>query len=148
MKNIKKRAQALLGLVLLPCLILCLCACGEKEPYELWQPDDQIESIEIVDVHEAINDPSGYDVILTVENQKSFLEKFYEIPFDTFLFGDPTTAYGPCLRIEYKNGDCEFIDDHGQNRFLNGAPNNRYYGRRYCDQEEFLALLTYFGYVG
>ena len=148
MKKTTKWAKILLGSALALCFSLTLCACGEEGPYEFWQPDDQIKSIEIVNVYGAINEPLQYEVLVTIKNHESFLEKFYKISFGTYIIGDPTTAYGVCIRVQYKNGDCEYINDHAQNRFFSEMPNNRYYGRRYCDQEEFFALLTYFGYVG
>ena len=148
MKIIKKRAKALLGLVLLPCLILCLCACGEKEPYQLWQVDSQIERIEIVDICGETKEPLYYESLVTIQNHESFLNKFYQIPFGKVRFGDPNGPYGPSLCIKYKNGEYELIDASGQYIVLNEETNDWYFGRRYCDAEEFLALLTYFGYVG
>ena len=144
----KKMMKAVICGALVLWFTLTLCACGENGSYEFWQVDSQIESIEIVDIYGPINEPLQYDVLVNIKNHESFLKKFYKISFGTYIIGDSTTAYGVCIRVQYKNGDCEYINDHAQNRFFSEMPNNRYYGRRYCDQEEFLALLTYFGYVG
>ena len=134
-------------LVFASCLLCSLSSCEKPGPYEFWQPDDQIESIEIVNVYGKISEPLQYDVLVTITDHESFLEKFYEIPFGKELGSVPNRVHGPCIRVVYKNGDSEYINDFYQSRYLNGA-NDFYDAGQSCDQEEFFALLTYFGYVG
>ena len=133
------------------CAVFLLCglsSCEKAGPYEFWQPDDQIESIEIVNVYGKISEPLQYDVLVTITDHESFLEKFYELPFETVCLGDPVGPYGPSLCIKYKNGEYELIDYRGQYIVLSDATNDWYFGMRYCNSEDFLDLLTYFGYVG
>ena len=119
-------------------VLLFLTGCEEK-PYEFINQVDEIENIEIVSV-KSIRE---FTVIKTLSDTQrtEFLEKFQEIMFSRYLFGDPLAVHGDGVKITYKNGEYEIICAH-VTEYVWG--DTEYFVMINCDKEEFSALRNSF----
>ena len=127
--------------ILVLSLILSLCSCKDSKRYELMQSAENIVSIKLVKKTSGIyenNTDVKYDALYEVDDIKSFLSDFYDIEFNTYLFGDlPELGYGNAIRVEYKDGDVEYIGYDAQLKYAKGV---KYNGSRNCSKSAFDSL--------
>lgn len=126
--------------ILILAQLFMVCSCQElfkEEKYELLYGHEEIQEISIVNV--LAKNVAEYETILIIYDKDAFLDDFEKIMFERFIIGDPTyISSGYAIRILYKNGDCEFINHFAQEKKISGKS---HFGRHYCDESEFQALL-------
>ncbi|MBR2651190.1 MAG: hypothetical protein IKD45_05970 [Clostridia bacterium] len=130
------------ALILLLCVIL-LAGCSDMKKYTFLSSTDEIISIEIIEIttSEAQNKTSPqYKTLKEIGDIGAFISDFYNIPFDTYMFGELTTVgFGTAVRIEYKDGSLEYIKHDAQLRITSSGT---FYGSRNCNKGEFDDLLA------
>ncbi len=127
--------------ILWPILLLLLAPLtGCSAPYTFKQPAANIQAIHVVNVE---ND-SDFTVLKTLSKQETvaFLQAFSSLSFGQILYGDPGSPHGKCAKIDYFDGSIEIIGAYwGKYIAKNG---DVYTIQKYCSEQEFLSLLTYF----
>ena len=125
-----------IGILLLTTLILIGCTA---ETYDFRNPEDEIESVEIVTAESSLD----YKAIKTISETEieEFMDRFVEIGFNTYYVGDPMSVYGTAVRIVYSDGSYEMVCPHWSEYVENGVV---YPVRRSCDENEFAELIDRF----
>lgn len=119
-------------------VLLSIAGCGKK-PYELKNPVDKIERIEIVLAEDSLT----FSVVKTLSETETtdFIKKLQTIKFDSYFLGDPISVNGNAVKITYQNGDYEMICYRWSEYVKNDEV---YFIRKSCDEKEFNSLLNSF----
>ena len=135
----KKWIPAAAVLLILLLLILWFFIGTPPGRYELHQPADEIDRIELV----AAENSQQFTVLKTLPDTEraDFLTQFLQLPFDTYYIGDPMSVEGDAIRIVYGNGDYEMICHHWAEYVTDGSA---YFVRKNCVNEDFYNLWNRF----
>ena len=100
--------------------------------YELRQSAGEIDRIELV----TAEDSRQFTVVKTLSDAEraDFLMQFLQLPFHTYLIGDPMSVHGNAVRIVYRNGDYEMICHHWA-EYVTG--DKMYFVRKNCGNTDF-----------
>ena len=124
--------------------ITILSGCSFGVEYEFLHTTEEITSIEIVKLLEPETENTKFkdEVLSTVDDIDSFIEKFTEINCKTTSLGSPTlmSVYTTAIKITYANGDYEFIDYDAQYMILSDRPGGQLGYYRF-DKQEFKELI-------
>lgn len=142
-KGAKMKRKLFITVAAIFCLILLFCGgCNaDPQPYSTFENSTNIEQISVVRFY---NDNS-YNKLktLTEADATEFWEKFNEIKFEKYIFGDPTSINNDELVIlfEYKNGNREFVSYYAQ-KIIVAKSSDTFFGKVYCDKTSFLNFLN------
>lgn len=125
-------------------LILSVCSGCNKISYPFRYDESEIENIAITYTLEEYGETHyKYETLVKITDNESFLNKFKEIEFGRYIFGDPThiSENEYAILITYFNGDYEFINCYAQDIFVDES---LYYGMVNCDEEDFNNIIKFY----
>ena len=128
--------------------MISICGCSKilklferDEPYKLLHEKSEIIEISIVNIIDL--EAENLEMLTVISDIEAFLTDLNKIKFGRYIIGDPVRLnHGYAIKITYKNGDYEYINDYAQQIVTEGQ---MHFGQYNCDKNEFNSLLKLYG---
>lgn len=89
-------------------MLLLLCGCGSFNYFNYDDLINKVQSAEIIEYNSDTNEEQSLFIIPNSDLQL-ILQDLSQLEFRYTFLGSPELATGLCIKLNYKNNDCEIV---------------------------------------
>ena len=107
----KREAKALLMVIIVVLMLFSLCGCFDPYYFDYEDLKEKVQKIEIID-YDSDTQEEVLLVAISETEQDQLLLRLSELEYH-YVLGDPLSPKGTCVKLNYKNNECEIISYAG-----------------------------------